>query len=411
MTSQRIVGRDAGQNSMVKTPETTTSDVDSSSKITMNRDERFMARAIELARKAEGRTHPNPAVGCVIVRGDEIVAEGFHTHAGGPHAEVAALANLKVPAADCELFVNLEPCSHFNRTPPCTQAVISSGIRRVVVGTIDTNPKVSGRGVNMLRDAGLNVKFGVLETESRRLNAPFFKHIATGLPYVVAKYAMSLDGKIATRNFDSAWITGDLARAHVQQLRNTYDAIMVGTGTLKADNPRLTCRLPGGRDPVRVVLDTRLESSPDSQVFTMPDSTAPTILIASEDASAQRRALYERDGVEIEFVPTDEHGYLDPRAILEILGSRGLLSVLVEGGGSLLGSLFDRRLVDRVYAYIAPKIIGGAGAPAPISGQGIAHMNDVFTLEHTEILSFDQDILIYGDISDAFRDLTPARAP
>ncbi len=409
MTSQRIVGRDAGQNTTPETPETAASTVHAGSKPLINRDEFFMARAIELAKKAEGRTHPNPAVGCVIVRGDEIVAEGFHTHAGGPHAEVAALANLKVPPEDCELFVNLEPCSHFNRTPPCTQAVVSSGIRRVVVGTIDTNPKVSGRGVNMLRDAGLNVKFGVLETESRRLNAPFFKHIATGLPFVVAKYAMSLDGKIATRNFDSAWITGDSSRAHVQQLRNTYDAIMVGSGTLKADNPRLTCRLPGGRDPVRVVLDARLESSPESQVFTMPGSTAPTILIASEDVSPQRRADFERDGVEIELVPTGDNGYLDPRAILEALGRRGLLSVLVEGGGTLLGSLFDHRLVDRVYAYIAPKIIGGMGAPTPISGQGIAHMNDVFTLEHTEVLTFDQDILICGDISDAFRDLTPAR--
>lgn len=411
MTSQRIVGRDTGQNPAAESTEITVSGGHSTNCVAQNRDERFMARAIELARKAEGRTHPNPAVGCVIVRGDEIVAEGYHTHAGGSHAEIAALANLNVPAADCEMFVSLEPCSHFNRTPPCTQAVIASGIQRVVIGTIDTNPKVSGRGVNMLRDAGISVKFGVLETESRRLNAPFFKHIATGLPYVVAKYAMSLDGKIATRNLDSAWITGESARAHVQHLRNTYDAIMVGSGTLKADNPRLTCRLPDGRDPVRVVLDTRLESSPDSQVFTMPDSTAPTILIAGEGVSTQRLAIYERDGVEIELVPTSDNGYLEPRAILEALGRRGLLSVLVEGGGSLLGSLFDHRLIDRVYAYIAPKIIGGNDAPTPISGQGIAHMNDVFTLEHTEILSFDQDIMICGDISDAFRDLSPRRMP
>lgn len=408
MTSQRIVGRDADQASTYQTAPHILSPTTS---VPLSRDERFMLRALELAQMAEGRTHPNPAVGCVIVHGDTIVAEGFTSPVGGPHAEVAALKNLKIPGADCEMYVSLEPCSHFNRTPPCTQAVIASGIRRVVIGTIDTNPKVSGRGVAMLREAGIEVVCDVLEAESRRLNAPFFKHIATGLPYVVAKYAMSLDGKIATRNADSAWITGESARAHVHKLRNTYDAIMVGSGTLKADNPRLTCRMPDGRDPVRVVLDTRLESSPESRVFNLPDSTASTILMTGDNVSAKQRAVYERDNVEIEPVALDEDGRLDPRAMLEILGNRGLLSVLVEGGGTLLGTLFDRRLVDRVYAYIAPKIIGGQQAPAPISGLGIAHMNDAFTLEHTEIFSFEPDILICGDIPDAFRDLTPRKAP
>ncbi|MBA2664048.1 MAG: bifunctional diaminohydroxyphosphoribosylaminopyrimidine deaminase/5-amino-6-(5-phosphoribosylamino)uracil reductase RibD [Bradymonadaceae bacterium] len=373
------------------------------------RDERFMARALELARCGLGRTRPNPAVGCVIVHGEQIVAEGFHARAGSDHAEVAALRNLSVPGSECELYVNLEPCSHFNRTPPCTNAVLASGIRRVVIGTIDTNPRVSGRGVTVLREAGIEVVCGVLEQQSRQLNAPFFKHIATGLPFVSVKYAMSLDGKIGTRSGDSAWISGEASRDHVQTLRNTYDAIMVGTTTLKKDDPRLNCRLEAGRDPMRVVLDARLESSPTSRVFDTANASTKILIFAAEGLDAERVAARRGEGVEVALVATDKRGWLDERAVLEALGQRDVLSVLVEGGGALVGSLLERRLVDRVYAFIAPRLIGGADAPSPIAGLGAATMADVIDLEQRQIALLGDDVLIWGDVPNALRDLTPRK--
>ncbi len=371
------------------------------------RDEQFMAEAIELARRATGRTHPNPLVGCVIVRGDEIVGRGYHARAGEAHAEIAALEDAAGNAEGCELFVNHEPCCHFGRTPPCTDAILESGITRVVVGTIDPDPRVSGRGIEILRNAGVDVDCGVLETESRRLNAPFFKCIADGIPWVAAKWAMSLDGKIATHSGDSRWITDELSRARVHRLRDEHDAIMVGKQTLLADDPRLTCRREGGRDPVRFVVDARLEAPVTSRVFNHASSKALTVVFASSGADSERRQALEDRGVEVVDIGTDERGWLDARQMMTAIYDRGLLSVLVEGGGQLLGTFFDEGIVDYAYAFVAPRLIGGQKAPTPLAGRGIRSMEECLDLRDPKIEQLDSDLLIHGGVGAA---PNPARA-
>src|SRR5690554_241044 len=310
-------------------------------------DREFMAQAIALARQAEGRTRPNPMVGCVIVRDGQVIGRGFHVRAGEDHAEIAAIKDAGGDVEGADLFVNLEPCSHFNRTPPCSDAIIRHKIARVVVGTIDPNPRVSGRGVSRLHDASIDVVQGVLDAESRALNAPFFKHITTAMPWVVAKWAMTLDGKIAASTGESRWTTGKPARERVHQLRDRLDAILVGTGTLLADDPRLTCRLDVGRDPVRFVLDASLKSSPELNIYNLKNSNAPTCVFCAEDADATRAdALRARTNVEVIPVARNALGNLDLRQVLHAIAARDLLSVLVEGGASLHGALFDEGLVD-----------------------------------------------------------------
>lgn len=368
---------------------------------TTHRDERFMAQAIELARRAQGRTHPNPLVGSIIVRDDHVVGRGYHVQAGSDHAEIAAIKDADADLEGCELFVNHEPCCHFGRTPPCTDAILKAGIRRVVVGTIDPDPRVSGRGVEILRQAGVEVTCGVLEEQSRQLNAPFFKYISQKLPWVSAKWAMSLDGKIATRTGDSRWITDDASRRRVHQLRNTHDAILVGTKTLLTDDPRLTCRCEDGRDPVRFVVDAQLRAPLDHRVFNHGDSDAATIVFASGDAPAGRRKELKARGVDIVNIATDDRGWLRGREMLEAIYDRQLLSVLVEGGGTLLGSLFDEGLVDYAYAFVAPRIIGGDKAPTALAGRGIESMTQCLDLRDPQIERFDGDVLIHGGIGDA----------
>lgn len=364
------------------------------------RDERYMAEAIELARRAAGRTHPNPLVGCVIVRGDEIVGRGFHARAGEAHGEVAAIEDADGPLEGCQLYVNHEPCCHVGRTPPCTEAILQAGIDRVVIGTIDPDPRVSGRGIEILRQAGVEVVCGVLEEESRRLNAPFFKYIRQGLPWVAAKWAMSLDGKIATHTKDSRWITGEAARDRVHELRDHHDAILVGKGTLIADDPRLTCRRDGGRDPARFVVDARLEAPPDHRVFNHGDSEADTVVFAAEHADDARRRRLEDRGVEVVAVATDDRSWLRPASLLEQIAGRELLSVLVEGGGRLLGSLFDADLIDYVYGFVAPRLIGGDAAPTPLAGQGIESMTCCLDLRSPNVERHGQDLLVHGEVGE-----------
>lgn len=378
------------------------------------RHERLMAEAIAEAKKAEGRTRPNPLVGCVIVRDGQIAARGFHARAGEAHGEVAALRALDGSAEGCDLYVNLEPCCHHGRTPPCTEAIINAGIRRVFVGTLDPFPEVSGKGIEALRRAGIEVVAGVLDDESRRLNQPYFKRITTGLPWVAAKYAMTLDGKIASSTGESAWISGEASRRRVHELRDTHDAIMVGTGTLRRDNPRLTCRIDGGRDPVRVVLDARLTAPLDSNVFDPQLSDEKTIVVVGQGAPAEpSEALVER-GVELLEVPVGASGRLDLRATMRGLAERELLSVFVEGGSHLLGGLFDARLVDRVYAFVAPKIVGGETAPSAVAGRGVQSMKEALELERRSIEVIDErDVLITGDVPAGFRadiETTPTAA-
>jgi diaminohydroxyphosphoribosylaminopyrimidine deaminase/5-amino-6-(5-phosphoribosylamino)uracil reductase len=376
--------------------------------------EHLMAEAIAEATKAHGRTRPNPLVGCVIVRDGQIVARGYHARAGRAHGEIAALEALDGPAEGCELYVNLEPCCHHGRTPPCTEAIIAAGIKRVYVGTLDPFPEVSGRGIAALKEAGVEVVSGVLEDPSRRLNQPYFKRITTGLPWVAVKYAMTVDGKIASSAGDSAWISSEASRQRVHELRDTHDAIMVGTGTLVGDNPRLTCRIEGGRDPVRVVLDARLRAPLDTRVFDPVLSDEKTIVVVGPHAPQQRRDERVERGVELLEVDVDADGRLDLRQVLTKLAARELASVFVEGGSRLLGSLFDQKLVDRVYAFVCPKIVGGQAAPTAVAGRGIATMKDALELERLSIEVIDgRDIFVRGDVPETFRadiETTPCEA-
>lgn len=381
--------------------------------------ERLMAEAIAEATRADGRTHPNPLVGCVLVRDAEIVARGFHERAGAAHAEVAALRALSGSAAGCDAYINLEPCCHVGRTGPCTGALIEAGIRRVFVGTLDPDPRVSGQGVLTLQRAGIEVICGVLEDACRRLNRAYFKRITTGYPWVSVKYAMTLDGKIASSTGESAWISSEASRARVHVLRDTHDAILVGKNTLVHDNPRLNCRRENGRDPLRVVLDARLEARLDSAVFDPDYSPATTLVAVGPQAPATKRQALEARGVEFLEVPLDAEGRLEFGAIFKALSRRGIMSILIEGGSQVLGALFDQQWVDEVYAFVCPKIIGGAAAPTAVSGQGIASMRDAIALDNITIeVIAAHDILIRGDIPPGkrahvgFQDLdAPSIAP
>lgn len=364
------------------------------------RDERWMNEAIALARRAAGRTRPNPLVGCIIVDGDRVVGRGYHHRAGDDHAEIAAIKAATDDVEGCHLYVNHEPCCHYGRTPPCTDAIIDAGIERVVVGTIDPDPRVSGKGIEALEQAGVDVVCGVLEQKSRRLNAAFFTFITENRPWVVAKWAMSLDGKIATHTGDSRWITDRSARRRVHRLRDRHDAILVGKQTLLADDPRLTCRHGEGRDPMRFVVDARLEAPVEHRVFNHDDSPADTVVLTGPDPDPRRRQALDERNVDIVEVTADERGWLDAEAIVEAIAQRQLLSVLVEGGGRLLGSLFDAELVDYAYAFVAPRLIGGRDAPTPLGGRGITSMHECLDLRDPQVEQLSSDLLVHGRLGD-----------
>ena len=363
-----------------------------------------MARAIAQARRALGRTSPNPAVGCVITHRGQIVAEGFHSRAGAPHAEVEAIRRLRAPAHECDLYVTLEPCCMHGRTPPCTEAILAAGFRRVLIGSRDPDPRVDGRGVERLRERGVEVVQGVLRQPCDALLMPFAKRVLTGLPLVVAKYAMSLDGKIAASTGDSGWITGPESRAQVHVMRDQLDAIMVGAQTLRRDQPRLTCRAPQGRDPMRVLLDPRLEAPPHSPVYD-PDSSAPVLVLAQEDASAlAEAALIEANPrVEVLRLPPDARGWLPLEPALRAVAQRGCNSLLVEGGQALLGSLLDERLIDQVVAFIAPTLLGGLSSPSPLGGQGVALASLAARLERVQVQTYGEDLCVSGELPQTWR--------
>jgi diaminohydroxyphosphoribosylaminopyrimidine deaminase/5-amino-6-(5-phosphoribosylamino)uracil reductase len=349
-----------------------------------------MRRALALARRGLGRTSPNPAVGCVIVKDDTVVGEGWHRQAGGPHAEVFALQKAGDAAKGACAYVTLEPCSHHGRTPPCADALVAAGVRRVVAGMMDPNPQVMGRGLARLREAGIQVECGLLEPECRSLNEPFLKHVTTGLPLVVCKLAMTLDGRIATALGDSRWITGERSRRHVHRLRDQMDAIMVGVGTVLADDPQLTCRLPKGRDPIRVVVDSSLRTPPNARVL-CPDSGAATI-IATISASGPCREALEKSGAEV-LACADAAGRVSILDLLQQLGRRGVQSVLLEGGATLAGEFQRQQLIDRYLFFLAPKLVGGEG-PGPFSGPGVERMAQAKGLSIVRVARFDEDILV-----------------
>ena len=356
----------------------------------------FMLKALELARMSVGETSPNPPVGAVVARDGRIVGEGRTQPAGQAHAEVVALRQAGELARGATLYVTLEPCSHYGRTPPCTDAIIAAGVAEVHASMVDPNPQVGGRGLELLREAGVKVVLGEGQAmRQRSLSAPHAKFIRTGLPLVTLKFAMSLDGKIATRTGDSKWITGEDSRRYVHKLRAQNDVIMAGIGTVLADDPQLTARdendEPLCRQPLRVVVDSRGNLRPDATMLRQPGKS----LVAVSEISEEAREALESAGAEIFAAPTG-NGRVDLRALLTELGRRGLTSVFVEGGGALAGSLFDARLVDRVVAFVAPVVIGGDRAPSPVGGQGATLMSGAIRLSDVRIERFGADVAIIG---------------
>lgn len=363
--------------------------------------EHFMHQAIELARRGLGRTAPNPPVGAVLVRDGQVVGEGFHPAAGQPHAEIFALRAAGELAQGADLYVTLEPCCHQGRTGPCTEALIAAGVGHVYVGTRDPNPVVAGQGLERLRCGGIEVTCGILEPCCRELIAPFAKHVTSGMPYVVYKAAMTLDGQTATVDGDSQWISCPESRNLVHQLRNQVDAVMVGSGTVKADNPRLTTRLPeGGRDAVRIIVDGSLTTRPQARVY---DRSADTgvILVTAADRPAADLQSYQALGVDVIQVPRRGEG-LDLGAALAELGKRNLQYLLLEGGSVLGGAMLRAGLVDRLMIFVAPKLLAGYGRGL-LSGAGVARMADAFGVLNLRARAVGADILLEGEVQNVHR--------
>ncbi len=355
-----------------------------------------MQRALVEAARARGRTRPNPLVGCVIAKGERVVAVGHHAQAGTPHAEIVALRRAGRRARGADVYVTLEPCDHHGHTGPCTEMLIAAGVRRVVVATRDPNPLVDGRGVRRLRQAGVRVDVGLLRDECRKMNEAYEGYTRNGRPFVHAKLATSLDGRVATRTGDSQWITGPAARKRGHALRNELDAIIVGRGTIAADDPQLTCRMRGGRDPIRIILDTEARTPPKARVVRVAKrSKAPTWIVVGRGALARRRAALDRAGAET-FACKLARGRIDLNDLLTHLRERELLSVLVEGGPTVIGSFVDAGLVDKVSVFVAPLLLGGVDALSAVGGKGAAYIADAMRLSDLEVASVDGDLLITG---------------
>ena len=361
-----------------------------------------MRRALELAAQADHATSPNPMVGGVVLdAAGDLAGEGYHVRAGEPHGESLALAQAGKRARGGTLYVSLEPCAHHGRTPPCAEAVLAAGIRRVVVALTDPDPRVDGAGIEQLRAAGVEVLVGVEEGAARHLNRFYLKHRQTATPYVTAKFAMSLDGRIATAGGESRWITGEPARAEGQRLRHIHDAVLVGIGTVVADDPELTDRRPGaGRQPLCVVVDSTLRIPLISKLLT-DGRAARTLVATTKSAEAGAVAVVESMGAEVARMPETSGGQVDLDALMRLLASREIISVLAEGGPRLLGALFDAGLVDAVVAFVSPRVIGGAGAPPAVAGSGVATLAGAHRLSNLEVAYAGDDLMISGECSPA----------
>lgn len=346
----------------------------------------MMLRALALARRGQGRVEPNPMVGCVLERNGRIVGEGYHRRFGGPHAEVEALRAAGSRARGATAYVTLEPCCHFGKTPPCTNALIEAGVARVVAAMRDPFPKVRGKGQRQLEDAGIAVEVGLREAEARDLNAPYLKRQRTGRPWVILKWAQSLDGKIATRTGDSKWITGERSRRVAHQLRGRVDAIVVGVGTVLADDPLLTCRgVRHRRIATRMVLDPHLRTPPRAQLVRTAGQMPTCIVTANASLRTRTADLLRRAGVELLGVRYRPRTGLDLGSLLDELGRRGMTNVMVEGGGRTLGAFFDAGLADEALIFIARRLIGGTVAPSPLSGIGPATMEDLTPIVRSDM--------------------------
>lgn len=354
-----------------------------------------MRRAIELARKGTGYTNPNPLVGAVIVKDGTIIGEGYHEKIGGLHAERNALKNCTEDPEGAEIYVTLEPCCHYGKTPPCTEALIEAGIKKVYVGNLDPNPKVAGGGIKILKEHGIEVETGILEEECRKLNDIFFFYIQNDIPYTALKYAMTLDGKIATAAGESKWITGEAARDHVHHLRHQYAAIMAGIGTVLADDPMLNARIEHGNDPIRVICDSTLKITEESQIIKTAKDIKTIIATISQDNEKIQKL--EQKGCQI-IKTTPQNGKVNIKELLKQLRNMEIDSVLVEGGAILNESLLQSGCVQKVYAYIAPKLFGGEKAKTPIEGEGIQKIKDAVLLDELKATPLGSDILLEGKV-------------
>lgn len=360
-------------------------------------DEKYMRLAMQLAGNAIGRTSPNPLVGAVIVKDNRVVGCGWHRKAGTPHAEVHALNQAGELAQGADVYVTLEPCAHYGKTPPCAKALVEAKVKNVYGGLLDVNPKVAGKGFKILEDAGIHVEYGFLQDELRKQNEVFFKWIEHKKPFIVLKAAMTLDGKIATAIGQSKWITNETSRAYGYKLRDIYDGIMVGINTVIEDNPMLTARVDGGKNPIRIVVDSGLRIDINANV--VQDKSAKTIVATTDKADKDKILKLQAQDVDVIVVDKDENDKVDIEKLLDILGQQNICSILVEGGATLSGSFVAKKLVDKVYFFIAPKIVGGKEAKTPVAGTGILNLQEALALKDIQIEKLEEDILIIGRVN------------
>ncbi len=362
------------------------------------RDADYMKQALKLARRGLGRTNPNPMVGAIIVKDDRVIAHGYHHHYGGKHAEINAIQNASESITGATLYVTLEPCGHYGKTPPCVDAIIQNNIGRVVIGTLDPNPQVNGKSVARLKQRGIETEVGVLADECRNLNEAHFKHMTTGLPLVTLKFAQTLDGRIATATGDSKWISSEPFRRLAHRLRAVNDAVMVGIDTVLADDPRLTVRLVKGRNPSRIILDSRLRLPPDAGVVKNREA-APTIIATTSHADDKKIAYWREVGIEVLVTREDEAGKVDLKHLLGILGERGISSVLVEGGAGVITSFLRQNLADKAVIAIAPKIMGkGVAAVGELNRREVSQ---TLKLSFNKIYRMGEDLVVEARFNPA----------
>lgn len=379
--------------------------------IIVEQEENYMKYALELAKKGMGYVNPNPLVGAVLVKENQIIGEGYHKEFGGLHAEREAFQNTRESADGATLYVTLEPCCHYGKTPPCTDIIIESGVSKVVIGCSDPNPKVAGEGIQTLKEHGIEVQVGVLRKECEELNRIFFHYIKTKTPYVLMKYAMTLDGKIATVIGQSKWITGEKAREEVQRTRHQYSAIMVGIGTVIKDDPSLTCRIPNGRNPIRIICDTNLKIPLYSKVVQTAKEVETWIATCKQEKNREKEKLLKEAGCTLlSFSPRKQEKEgenkmaIPLKELMKELGKRGVDSVLLEGGAELNASALKEGVVNRVQAYIAPTLFGGKEGKTPIGGRGVFQVEQGIHLKEVTMKKIGNDYVIEGEVESCLQE-------